>query len=127
MRNITKTLLVISGTLFVILAVVGIFIPVLPTTPFLLLAAFCYARSSKRFYGWLLTNRWFGEYLKNYREGRGIPLRQKILTILLLWLTIGFTVVHIISLLWIKIVLLGIAVAVSIHLFWIKSIPEKAR
>jgi uncharacterized membrane protein YbaN (DUF454 family) len=93
----------------------------------LLLAAFCYARSSKRFYGWLLTNRWFGEYLKNYREGRGIPLRQKILTILLLWLTIGFTVVHIISLLWIKIVLLGIAVAVSIHLFWIKSIPEKAR
>ena len=67
------------------------FVPVLPTTPFLLLAAICYARSSERFYHWLLNNRWFGEYLKNYREGRGIPLREKTLTVLALWLTIGFT------------------------------------
>jgi len=81
----------------VALAVLGLFLPVLPTTPFLLLAAVCYARSSERFYHWLMTNRWFGEYIRNYREGRGIPLKQKVLTISLLWVTIGYAAAFIVS------------------------------
>ena len=80
----TRILLIACGTLCVALAVLGLFLPVLPTTPLLLLAAVCYARSSERFYHWLMTNRWFGAYIRNYREGRGIPLWHKVLAISLL-------------------------------------------
>ena len=76
MKRLTRVLLIAGGNLCVALAVLGLFLPVLPTTPFLLLAAVCYARSSERFYHWLVTNRWFGAYIRNYREGRGIPLWQ---------------------------------------------------
>ena len=125
MEALIKILLLVSGTLCVVLGVLGMFLPVLPTTPFLLLAAICYARSSKRFYNWLMTNRWCGAYIRNYREGRGIPLKQKVLTILLLWLTIGYAAWFVISLWWVKLILLGIAVGVTIHLVRIKTFkPE---
>ncbi len=126
MKDMVNLLLMICGTFCVAAGVLGMFLPILPTTPFLLLAAFCYARSSKRFYRWLLTNRWFGEYLRNYREGKGIPLRQKVLTLMLLWLTIGYTVLFVASLWWIKLILLGIAVGVTMHLGTIRTFtPEK--
>ncbi len=126
MREVVRILLIAGGTFFVALGIVGVFLPVLPTTPFLLLAAICYARSSERFYYWLLTNRWCGEYIRNYREGRGIPLKQKVLTIVLLWLTIGYATLFVVSLWWIKLVLLGIAAGVTVHLVRIKTYkPEK--
>jgi uncharacterized protein len=110
----------------VILAAVGIILPILPTTPFLLLAAYLYARSSNRFYNWLLSNRWFGEYIRNYREGKGIPLIHKIISILLLWLTIVYSVWFVVSLLWVKLMLIGIAGGVTIHLVRVKTFkPEK--
>ena len=126
MKGLTRNLLSLGGTLCVALGVVGMFFPVLPTTPFLLLAAFFYARSSKRFYHWLMTNRWFGDYIRNYREGKGIPLKQKILTILLLWLTIGYAALFVISLGWVKLILLGIAVGVTIHLIKVKTFQPEA-
>lgn len=121
MRKPLRILLVISGSLSVALGVVGMFLPVLPTTPFLLLAAICYARSSERFYRWLLGNRWCGEYIRNYREGRGIPLKQKVLAILLLWLTIGTTACFAVSRWWVRLILLVIAAGVTIHLGRIKT------
>jgi uncharacterized membrane protein YbaN (DUF454 family) len=121
MNNIKRVSLIGCGSLSVVLGVLGMLLPLLPTTPFLLLAAVCYARSSKRFYDWLLANRWCGEYIRNYREGRGIPRRQKALTILLLWLTIGSTAVFAVPLWWVRLVLLGIAVAVTIHLIRLKT------
>lgn len=127
MKNLKRNLLIAAGTLCVALGVLGIFLPVLPTTPFLLLAAICYARSSERFYHWLLTNRWFGEYIRNYREGRGIPLRQKVLTILLLWLTIGYAAWFVVPLWWVKLILLGIAAGVTIHLLKIKTFQPEAQ
>ena len=108
------------------LGVLGIFVPVLPTTPFLLLAAICYARSSERFYHWLLNNRWFGEYIKNYREGRGIPLREKALTLIALWVTIGFTTLHVVSAWWGQLILLAVRVGVTIHLVRIKTFKRDA-
>lgn len=115
----------VIGTLCVALAILGMILPVLPTTPFLLLAAFCYARSSERFYRWLMTNRWFGAYIRNYREGRGIPLKQKVLTIVLLWLSIGYAALFVVSLWWGKIILLGIAGGVTFHLVTTKTFkPE---
>ena len=84
-----RGLLVLARILSVGVGILGIFLPVLPTTPFLLLAATCFVRSSEQLYRWLLTNRWTGEYIHNYREGRGMPLRAKVISILLLWLTLG--------------------------------------
>lgn len=122
-----KVLLLCFGTLCVALGVLGIFLPVLPTTPFLLLAAYCYGRSSERFYRWLITNRWCGEYIRNYREGKGIPLRKKILSILLLWMTIGYTIVFAVSQGWIRLILLGIAAGVTLHLLKTKTLRPETR
>jgi len=76
-----RYILVIAGTVFLGFGLIGIFLPILPTTPFLLLAAACYARGSQRFYNWLMNNKWFGNYIKNYYGGRGVPLKFKILSI----------------------------------------------
>lgn len=113
--------MIATGTLCVALGVIGMFIPILPTTPFLLLAAFFYARSSRRFYAWLMTNRFFGTYIRNYREGNGLPLVHKIFTILLLWLSIGYGIVFVVSQWWLKVILFGIAVGVTYHLVTIKT------
>ncbi len=125
LQGLKRALLFFVGTLCVILGVIGILFPVLPTTPFLLLAAICYARSSERFYHWLMNNRWCGKYIRNYREGRGIPVKQKIFTLVLLWLTIAFTTVLVVSQWWVRVILLGIAVGVTIHLMKIKTYAQK--
>ena len=119
--SITKGILLISGMLFVSLGIIGIFIPILPTTPFLLLAAACFARSSHRFHTWLITNKLFGNYIRNYQEGKGIPKDVKIITIALLWTTILFSIVVLLNALWIKILLILIAIGVSIHILTLKT------
>ena len=116
-----RGVLIIAGTFFVGLGILGIFLPLLPTTPFLLLAAAFYARSSKRFYNWLLGNKWFGRYIKNYREGKGVPSKAKILSISLLWLTIMFSTVFIVDNLFVRIILILIAIGVSIHIISIRT------
>jgi uncharacterized membrane protein YbaN (DUF454 family) len=118
-----RALLIACGTLFVALGVLGIFVPVLPTTPFLLLAAACYARSSQRFYDWLLSNRWFGQYIRDYREGRGLPLREKLVTLTLLWLAIAASAWLFVVNPLIELVLVAIAVGVSAHLVRLKTVP----
>ena len=118
---VLNKLLVYSGTFFLVIGIIGIFIPILPTTPFLLLAAACYARGSKKFYNWLINNKWLGEYIKNYREGRGIPSKVKILSITFLWITIAFSTFIIVSNLLIQIILIIIAVGVTIHILTIKT------
>jgi len=126
-KNPRRTLLVIGGTLCLAIGVIGMFLPVLPTTPLLLLAAYCYARSSQRFYDWLMTNRWFGEYIRNYREGRGIPLKQKVLTITLLWVTIGYAAGFVVPVWWVRLILVGIAAGVTIHLIRTKTYTPEAQ
>ena len=116
-----KVLFITLGTFFVGIAIVGIIIPILPTTPFLLLSAALYARSSKRFYDWLLSNRLFGKYIKNYREGRGIPVYLKIIVITLLWITISISIVFAVELLAVRALLVVIASGVSIHILKIKT------
>jgi len=117
-----RVLLVIAGTFFVGLGIVGIFVPVLPTTPFLLLAAACYARGSQRFYGWLLNNKWFGSYIRNYLEKKGIPLRVKVVTVTLLWITIGSSVAFVVETFVLKLILVIIAIGVSIHILSIRTL-----
>ncbi len=122
MRTTAKRRLLIgAGTLCTGLGIIGIFIPILPTTPFLLLAAACYMRSSERFYQWLINNRIFGAYVRNYIEGRGMPIRIKIFTILLLWLTIGLSITFGVQNIVIRIVLICIAIGVTVHIVLIRK------
>ena len=99
-----------------LLGVVGAFLPVVPTTPFLLLAAACYARSSDRFYRGLMNNRILGSYIRNYREGRGMPLRAKATLIAFLWSAISFSILLAVSDTIIRITLIAIAIAVTFHI-----------
>ncbi|QQK81817.1 YbaN family protein [Salicibibacter cibi] len=93
-----KTVLTICGSLSVALGVLGIVLPLLPTTPFLLLAAACYAKSSDRLYHWLITNKHFGSYIENYRAGKGIPLKAKVTAVLVLWVSLFLTIFFVIPL-----------------------------
>lgn len=97
------------------LAFIGILLPVLPTTPFLLLAAFLFARGSPRLQHWLESNRLFGAYIHNYRSGKGMTLRSKIISIGGLWLLIGITF-FISNLIWLKVILVLVAIGVTTHL-----------
>ena len=122
-RKIVKILLIAAGTISLAAGAIGVFLPIIPTTPFLLLAAACYYRSSKRMHRWLLNNKWFGEYIKNYKEGKGLPLKTKIATLALLWATIGVSTVFMLNhllpeplVLPIQIIMIAVAVAVSIHI-----------
>lgn len=74
-----------AGVLALLLGILGLFLPLLPTTPFLLLASWCFARGSERLHRWLLSHRVFGEYLRNFEAGRGIPLKAKIVATAMLW------------------------------------------
>jgi uncharacterized protein len=120
-KRLRRGILVSLGTISLALGIIGIFIPILPTTPFLLLAAGCYAKGSKRFYQWLMKNRWLGSYIRNYQEGRGIPLKVKIATILLLWSTMAVSIIMIVSNNYIKLILFVIGLCVTIHIITIKT------
>lgn len=119
--EIKRGLLTAAGSIALGLGVVGIFVPLLPTTPFLLLAAACYVRSSERLSGWLLNHRILGRYIRDYRDGRGMPLRAKIVTLVLLWGTIGASATWAVSLLWVRLLLAAVALGVTVHLLVIKT------
>ena len=122
-KTTVRQLFVIAGSICVATGIIGIFVPILPTTPFLLLAAVCYARGSDRLHKWLLNNRLFGSYIRSYIEGRGMPLRIKLFTILLLWTGIGLTIALGPQYLALIIALAIIAVGVTVHISLIK--PKK--
>ena len=124
--RLIRVILIIAGTIFLGFGIIGIFLPILPTTPFLLLSAACYARSSERFYNWLLNNKLFGNYIKNYREGKGVPLRFKIFTLSLLWITILFSIYYFIDNLWVEVILIIIAFGVTVHILTIKTFKHKS-
>jgi hypothetical protein len=121
MSKTKKAVFIFLGTIFTAIGIIGIFIPILPTTPFLIVAAYFYSKSSERFLRWLLTNKLCGSYIDNYRSGRGLPLKQKILTLLLLWLTIGISAIFFVSIWWVRLLLLLIALGVTTHLVCIKT------
>jgi uncharacterized membrane protein YbaN (DUF454 family) len=121
-NKLKKALFVILGSLFLLLGLIGIVLPVLPTTPFLLLAAACYLRGSDKMYKWMMNNRYFGEVIRNYMEQRGIKPRQKAFALFMLWFFIILTIMFFIHNLLLRIVLLIVAVAVSAHLLKLKNL-----
>lgn len=111
------------GWLCVVLGVVGIFLPVLPTTPFLLLAAACFVRSSKRFYLWLVLHPKLGPWVRDYLDGQGIPRKAKVYSISLMWLSIALSC-YLVPLFWARVFMLTSAVLVSIYILKQKTLPN---
>jgi len=116
--------LILAGNFFVALGILGVLFPLLPTTPFFLLAAACYFRSSEKFYNRLMNNRWLGNYIKNYREKKSIPLKIKILTLSFLWLTIGYSVFFVVNIFLLRFILILIAIGVTIHVLSIRTLKQ---
>lgn len=123
--SLSKWVLVITGSFLVGVGIIGIFLPLLPTTPFLLLAATCYIRSSEKFYRWLINNKWIGRYIKNYLEGRGVPLKSKVLSISVIWITIGYSVFFVVNIFLFRVILILIAIGVTMHLLSIQTLKKR--
>jgi uncharacterized membrane protein YbaN (DUF454 family) len=119
--DLKRRLFVIAGTLALALGIAGIIIPVLPTTPFLLLAAICYMRGSQQLYNALLSNRFVGSYVRNYLERHGMSLKMKIWTLSLLWIAIICTALLATDNLIIRIILAVVVIGVTIHILMIKT------
>jgi uncharacterized membrane protein YbaN (DUF454 family) len=129
-RNpVIRYILFAIGWISFVLGIIGILLPVLPTTPFLLLSAACFLRSSPRFYTWLTEHRWWGKYIRYYLNGEGIPLRIKILITTMLWITILSSALLIVKIHWLSVMMISVATIVSIYIFRqpepiSKAIPE---
>ena len=124
-EKLKRILFVIAGSVALVLGIIGILLPLLPTTPFLLLAAICYMRGSKRLYNMLLCNRFIGNYIRNYLEGRGMSLKMKIWTLSLLWIAILLTAIFAAPDLIICIILAVVLIMVTIHILKIKTLKPR--
>lgn len=122
--KIRRTLFIFFGSLFLIIGAIGVFIPILPTTPFLLLAAACYLRGSERLYRWMLSNRIFGAFIRNYLEGRGIRFTQKIFTLMILWVMIFFSIFYVVESFLLRTLVFLIAMGVSVHIVMLPTLRQ---
>lgn len=111
-----------AGFLSLGLGILGIFLPLLPTTPFLLLTAYLFAKSSDRWYNLLLNHKILGPYIHNFRENRAIPLKVKITSVTLLWITILLSTVFATDKMWLRLLLLVIATGVTVHILSYKTL-----
>jgi hypothetical protein len=122
MGEIYRAVLIAFGFFFLGLGILGAFLPLLPTTPFLLISAACFARSSKKFYNWLLNNKIFGGYIRNYREQRAITLRAKVMSLVVMWLVMGYTVLFALSNIFLQILVVLIGIGVTRHILSLKVV-----
>ena len=109
------------GFISLALGIIGIFLPVLPTTPFLLLSATLFFRSSPRMYAWLMGHRHLGPYIRSFREDRAIPLRAKILSVSLVWLTLSYSAFFLFVSVWMRLGLLVVALGVTCYILSFKT------
>ena len=119
--RLMKVLLIACGTLCVALGVIGIFLPLMPTTVFLLLAAACYARSSERFHRRLVEHPWLGPYI---RQRHGMSARQKAITLTVLWLSLAVTMIWSVRSPWLRLLLIGIGAGVTLHVVRLPAFPR---
>ena len=122
MTSTKKYIYMTLGTIFLVIGMIGIVLPLIPTTPLLLLTAFFYARSSEKLYQWLLNHRIFGKYIKQFKSGQGIPLRAKITILTLIWVTGILSIVFIIPITFVKVLLVIIFLAVSYYILSLKTL-----
>jgi len=123
-KQLYKVLLASAGVVSLSAGIIGIFIPILPTTPFLLLAAFCFLHSSKRMHEWLLNHKVFGPYIQSYMQHRALKQKTKVLAIATLWASLGLSLL-VVQKLYVSVILLTVGILVSIYLLSLKTLtPE---
>lgn len=123
--SLKKYLLIVLGSVSLGLGAFGVAVPVLPTTPFLLIALACYLRSSQRLYDWLMHHRLFGTYLYNYITYRAVPRLTKIFALIILWVGL-ITSILLVDILFVRLILLAVGIVVSLHILLLKTL-EKAK
>jgi uncharacterized membrane protein YbaN (DUF454 family) len=121
-----RSILIAAGVLCAGLGIAGIFIPLLPTTPFLLLAAACFARSSDRLHHWLMTNRWVGDHISSYMEHRATTLATKVVSVTTLWCALALAAALFTESWVVRSLLLLVGVGVTVHLVTLKTIEREA-
>lgn len=124
MKRAKRVIYIGLGTLFLILGAVGIFVPLLPTTPFWLLTCWFYIRSSQLLYRRVMRNPYFGSYIRGFMEEKALPLRSKIISLAVMWTSAIFTSIFWIDRGWVTVVLFFVTTAVSWHIL---SYPTKRK
>lgn len=124
-NRMMRYLLAIFGTVSLALGVMGIFLPVLPTTPFLLLSAALYMRSSQRLYDWLMSHKHLGAYIRNFREHKALPLRVKIVSVTMVWATLLYCAFFVAREWWMSVLFIAIATGVTIHILSYKTLKKR--
>jgi len=119
---LVRVVLWVVGSLALVLGIIGIFLPGLPTTPFVLVAAACYARASEPFYRWLIANPTFGPLIVEWRRHRSIPYRIKVIAITLMSLTICVSIWTLSAMPWLQVLLAVIGLSTSV---WVWRIPSR--
>jgi len=117
-----KYLLILLGSICLVLGVIGIFLPLLPTTPFLLLSAALYVRSSEMLYQWLIHQKHLGNYIRNFREYKAIPLRAKIISTSMVWITLTYCAITVSDEVLIKVLFLILATGITWHILSYKTL-----
>lgn len=124
-NRLLRWLLIIIGLLSTGLGIIGIFVPLLPTTPFLLLAAACFARSSERFHTWLVNHNHLGPMIRGYLDGSGIPRRTKRIAVALVWLTLPPSALLLVPPVWAKLLLILLAISITWYLLRLPTLQEE--
>ena len=120
-----RIFLIIVGCVSLVLGILGMFLPLLPTTPFLLLSAAAWVKASPALYQWLLNHKVFGEYIRNFREHHAIPLRAKIVSVSLVWLTIGYCIFAVVDeWWWAQVLMTLLAIGISWHILSFKTLKK---
>lgn len=119
-RRLLAYLFVSLGFLSLALGIAGMFVPVLPTTPFLLLTAFCFMKGSKRLYSKLMNHKSIGPYIRDFMQYRAISVRVKVYSVSMLWLGIGLSI-YLVDNLHLRLFLLLVAAGVSVHILCFKT------
>lgn len=121
--DVLRWILICCGWVSIVAGVIGIFLPLLPTVPFLLLAAACFARSSERFHGWLIEHSHLGPLVRDYLNGGGIPLRVKRMAIGMVWISFPASAYLFVRVMWIQIALVAVAAGVTLYLLRLPTTP----
>jgi hypothetical protein len=121
--DILRWILICCGWSFIFTGVIGLFLPLLPTVPFLLLAAACFARSSERFHSWLLQHTHLGPLIRDYLNGGGIPIKARNTAIIMIWISLPASAFLLVSIVWVKIALLAVAAGITLYLLGLPIVP----
>jgi hypothetical protein len=117
-----KILFVVLGLISLVVGILGVFLPLLPATPFLLFSAWSFAKSSDKLYNWLMNHKVLGTIIRDYRDEKSLTIRIKISAILLLWVSMLYSIFYVVNeKLWLQLILATIATGVTIHLLTLKT------